>query len=105
MKGPSPISNASTVDPKPTDHPHTFVEYFAGIGLFRMGLEQAGWQVVHANDWSDERAQMYSGFFGESYQVRDVFSLNAEAIPEATIATCSFACIDLSLAGKREGIN
>jgi len=105
MKGPSPISNASTVDPKPTDHPHTFVEYFAGIGLFRMGLEQAGWQVVHANDWSDERAQMYSGFFGESYQVRDVFSLNAEAIPEATLATCSFPCIDLSLAGKREGIN
>ena len=105
MNGPSPLSNANVVDPEQPGPPLTFVEYFAGIGLFRMGLEQAGWQVVHANDWSDERAQMYSGFFGESYQVRDVFSLSAEDIPEATLATCSFPCIDLSLAGKREGIN
>ncbi len=83
----------------------SFVEYFAGIGLFRMGLEAAGWKVVYANDWSAEREQMYKGFFGESYLVRDVFSLEAEAIPQATLATCSFPCIDLSLAGKGKGIN
>ena len=88
-----------------TSLPLTFVEYFAGIGLFRMGLEAAGWQVVYANDWSAEREQMYRGFFGESYLVRDVFSLAAEDIPQATVATCSFPCIDLSLAGKGEGIN
>ena len=38
-----------------TELPLTFVEYFAGIGLFRMGLEAAGWLVVYANDWSPER--------------------------------------------------
>ena len=90
---------------KSIDLPLTFVEYFAGIGLFRMGLEAAGWQVVFANDWSSERQQMYRGFFGESYFVQDVFSLAAEDIPQATVATCSFPCIDLSLAGKGEGIN
>ncbi len=83
----------------------TFVEYFAGIGLFRMGLEAAGWQVVFANDWSPEREQMYKGFFDESYKAQDIFSLAAEEIPQATLATCSFPCIDLSLAGKGEGIN
>ena len=88
-----------------TDLPLTFVEYFAGIGLFRMGLEAAGWQVVYANDWSAEREQMYRGFFGESYLVQDIFSLVAEEIPQATVATCSFPCVDLSLAGKRAGIN
>ena len=88
-----------------TDLPLTFVEYFAGIGLFRMGLEAADWQVVYANDWSAEREQMYKGFFGESYLAQDVFSLEAEGIPQATLATCSFPCIDLSLAGKGEGIN
>ena len=85
--------------------PLTVAEYFAGIGLFRMGLEAAGWQVVYANDWSPERAQMYGGFFGEQYQVRDIFSVNPDDVPQATLATCSFPCIDLSLAGKREGIN
>lgn len=25
-------------------------EFFAGIGLMRLGLEQAGWRVVWAND-------------------------------------------------------
>lgn len=87
--------------------PLTFAEYFAGIGLFRMGLQSAGWRVVYANDWSRERAQMYRGFFGEDerYEVKDIFAVNSRTIPPATLATCSFPCIDLSLAGKRTGIN
>ena len=85
--------------------PLTVAEYFAGIGLFRMGLEAAGWQVVYANDWSAERAQMYHGFFGDDYHIEDIFSVNPDAIPPATLATCSFPCIDLSLAGKQQGIN
>ena len=87
--------------------PLTFAEYFAGIGLFRMGLEAAGWRVVYANDWSGERAQIYKGFFGESehYELKDIFAVDFENIPSATLATCSFPCIDLSLAGKGKGIN
>lgn len=85
--------------------PLTFVEYFAGIGLFRMGLESAGWQLLYGNDWSAERAQIYRGFFGEDYELRDVFAVDSREIPQATLATCSFPCIDLSLAGKGEGIN
>lgn len=85
--------------------PLTVAEYFAGIGLFRMGLEAAGWRVAYANDWNAERAQMYRGFFGEGYEVKDIFSVALEEVPQTTLATCSFPCIDLSLAGKREGIN
>ena len=85
----------------------TAAEYFAGIGLFRMGLEAAGWRVVYANDWSYERAQMYRGFFGRSdhYDIRDIFAVKSKYIPPTTLATCSFPCIDLSVAGKRKGIN
>ena len=85
--------------------PLTFVEYFAGIGLFRMGLESAGWQLLYANDWSAERAQMYKGFFGEDYETEDIFAVDSRDIPHATLATCSFPCVDLSLAGKGMGIN
>lgn len=94
----SPIANA----PKTS---LATAEYFAGIGLFRMGLEAAGWHVVYANDWSAERAQMYRGFFGEEYKVEDIFAVAPENVPEATLATCSFPCIDLSLAGNLKGIN
>lgn len=87
------------------EYPLTAAEYFAGIGLFRMGLERAGWQVVYANDWSRERAQMYGGFFGAAYPVKDIFAVDAADIPPVTLATGSFPCIDLSLAGNRRGLN
>ena len=28
----------------------TVAEYFAGIGLMRLGLDQGGWETVFAND-------------------------------------------------------
>ena len=86
-------------------YPFMAAEFFAGIGLFRMGLELAGWKIAYANDWSEERAQIYSGFFGETYQVRDVFSVDGEDVPQVTLATCSFPCIDLSLAGHMNGLD
>ena len=82
----------------------TVAEYFAGIGLFRMGLENAGWKVVYSNDWNAEREQIYRGFFGDGYEIKDVFNVRAEEVPHATLATCSFPCIDLSLAGNLEGL-
>ena len=41
----------------------TVAEFFAGIGLMRMGLERAGWQVVWANDIDDDKMKMYRGHF------------------------------------------
>ncbi len=83
----------------------TAAEYFAGIGLFRMGLENAGWTIAYANDWDPHRAMVYEGFFSERYEVRDVFSVSAKDVPHTTLATCSFPCIDLSLAGNRRGLD
>ena len=73
----SPVGTAPRV-------PLTFAEYFAGIGLFRMGLESLGWQCVYANDWSSERAQIYEGFFGERYDVKDIFSVPSSLVTQNT---------------------
>ena len=91
------LSQASVISP-------TVAEYFAGIGLFRMGLEDAGWKIVYANDWNAEREQIYRGFFDDGYEVKDVFNICAEEIPNVTLATCSFPCVNLSLAGNLEGL-
>ena len=83
----------------------TVAEYFAGIGLFRMGLERAGWKVTYANDWDPKRASIYKGFFGDAYEVKDLFAVDVRDVPRTTLATCSFPCIDLSLAGNFRGLN
>lgn len=86
----------------------TVAEYFAGIGLMRMGLERCGWRVVWANDISEQKFQLYRAFFPDAerkYVVADVFQIDPETVPETALATCSFPCINLSVAGRMEGIN
>ena len=85
----------------------TVAEYFAGIGLVRLGLEQAGWRVEFANDFDPQKQEMYAAYFDEApghYIVEDVFKLGAETIPRTLLATSSFPCIDLSLAGNLNGM-
>jgi DNA (cytosine-5)-methyltransferase 1 len=85
----------------------TVAEYFAGIGLVRMGLQPHGWQVVFANDISEKKHEMYKDFFPdakEHYLTDDIFKIDPDSIPPAYLATCSFPCIDLSLAGNMNGI-
>jgi DNA (cytosine-5)-methyltransferase 1 len=86
----------------------TCAEYFAGIGLVRLGLEQAGWDVVFANDWAHSKYEMYAAHFKDAskhYKVQDIFSVHPSDIPNTLLATASFPCIDLSLAGNLEGID
>ena len=101
----SPAGNTVDYYPPHLSDLMTVAEYFAGIGLFRMGLERAGWKVIYANDWDPERAMMYEGFFDDRYDIKNVFSITAENVPQTTLATCSFPCIDLSLAGNRRGLD
>lgn len=85
----------------------TVAEYFAGIGLVRMGLQPFGWQIVFANDISRKKQEMYRDFFPDAvdhYAVEDVFDVDPLKVPSAILATCSFPCVDLSLAGNMNGI-
>lgn len=85
----------------------TVAEYFAGIGLVRLGLERAGWNVIFANDIAAEKYEMYSSYFQdapEHYRLGDIFELDVTSIPETILATSSFPCIDLSLAGNQNGL-
>lgn len=85
----------------------TFLEFFAGIGLARMGLERAGWQCVFANDFDPKKLEMHEGHWGKdlTYALGDIHHLDPVEVPEAEMAWASFPCIDLSLAGNRAGLN
>ncbi len=86
----------------------TTAEYFAGIGLVRMGLKPCGWKVLFANDVSPKKYEMYKSFFpdaGQHYILENIFNIEPNQVPITTLATCSFPCIDLSLAGNMNGIS
>lgn len=83
-------------------------EFFAGIGLMRLGLERQGWRVTFANDIDPQKQATYSGHFGEAegpFVLGDIHTLSSDSVPDVTLATASFPCTDLSLAGSREGIH
>ncbi len=85
----------------------TVAEFFAGIGLMREGLEKSGWKVVSANDIDPVKYRLYKNHFKDSedhFILDDIHNLTADQIPTVTLATASFPCTDLSLAGRRAGL-
>ena len=85
----------------------TCAEFFAGIGLMRLGLEKAGWSVRFANDIDEQKFEIYRSNFdcSDGHFVRgDVHNLTSDEVPTVALATASFPCNDLSLAGSRQGL-
>jgi len=81
-------------------------EFFAGIGLVRLALENHGWQIAFANDIDPEKYEMYKANFGaDHFVLDDVHKLSPERIPACDLFTASFPCNDLSIAGAWEGLN
>ncbi len=88
------------------------LEFFAGIGLARMGLENAGFQVVWANDYEVDKKSLYEGHFADAkhgadhrFVLGDVAKVTGASLPQdASLAWASSPCTDLSLAGARAGL-
>jgi DNA (cytosine-5)-methyltransferase 1 len=86
----------------------TFAEFFSGIGLMRLGLEASGWQLRFANDIDPEKCKMYRAHFpdaGDHLVESDIHELDASSLPTVALATASFPCNDLSIAGAMKGLN
>ena len=82
-------------------------EFFAGIGLMRMGLDKEGWSTVWANDLDEKKWEMYRANFNAGvceFVLEDVHKVDGKDIPDIELATASFPCNDLSLAGSRHGL-
>ncbi|MDR1078013.1 MAG: DNA (cytosine-5-)-methyltransferase, partial [Propionibacteriaceae bacterium] len=85
------------------------LEFFAGVGLARLGLERAGFEVVWSNDHAPAKRAMYQAHFQDgpehSYVVGDVAAVRAAELPgDIQLAWASSPCTDLSLAGARSGL-
>lgn len=84
----------------------TFLDFFAGIGGFRLGLELAGHKCIGFCEKDKFAVKSYRAMFdteGEWY-ADDVTKLKSEDIPYADIWCFGFPCQDISVAGKQRGI-
>tara|TARA_R100000789_G_scaffold2244_1_gene5750 strand:+ start:59 stop:976 length:918 start_codon:yes stop_codon:yes gene_type:complete len=83
-----------------------FIELFAGIGGFRVGLELAGHECVWANEWLERPRRIYKRNFGEYPNDKDIRAINLSSeIPKADLLTAGFPCATFSIAGKRTGFH
>jgi len=86
-------------------------ELFAGIGGFRIGLENAGHRVVWSNQWEpttkrQDASECYVTHFGrENHSNEDICKVVIDDIPEHDLLVGGFPCQDYSVAAtKAEGI-
>ena len=82
----------------------TFVDLFAGIGGFRIALEQLGGRCVYASEF-DTSAQKTYGMNHGVVPFGDItLQENKDRIPEGVDVLCAgFPCQPFSLAGLRKG--
>lgn len=84
----------------------TFVDLFAGIGGFRIALEQLGGRCVYASEF-DKSAQKTYGINHGVVPFGDItLQANKDLVPEGVDVLCAgFPCQPFSLAGLRKGFS
>ncbi len=91
---------------RPAKPPRTpaSLDFFAGSGLVRVGLEP-DFRTVWANDNCAKKAAVFAANFGSAgFFLGNIENVRGADLPEADLAWASFPCQDLSLAGNMQGM-
>lgn len=83
-----------------------FVDFFAGIGGIRLGLEQAGHKCVGFCEFDKYARTAYKAMYdteGE-WENHDVRTVKPYDVPDADLWCFGFPCQDISVAGKQKGL-
>ncbi len=89
----------------PVDNPKfKFIDLFAGIGGFRLAMQNLGGKCVFTSEWDSEAKRTYKANFGER-PFGDITKEETKAfIPDNFDLLCAgFPCQAFSIAGKRGG--
>ena len=80
-----------------------FIELFAGIGGFRLGLEKATHECVWANEFLEKPRSIYEYNFKHAPDGRDIRTIQPDEIPDCDLLVGGFPCATFSVAGRRTG--
>lgn len=92
--------------PAPKEFDFKFIDLFAGIGGFRMALQQLKGKCVFSSEWDSEAQKTYFANFGE-VPFGDITSEDTKKyVPNNFDILCAgFPCQAFSIAGKRGGFD
>ena len=80
----------------------TFIDLFAGIGGFRIAMQNLGGNCVFSSEIDKYAKQTYEINFGE-VPFGDITRIDENNIPEHDVLCAGFPCQSFSIAGKRKG--
>lgn len=84
----------------------TFIDLFAGIGGFRMAMQNLGGKCVYSSEWDEQAKRTYYANYGEVPFGDITLEETKRFIPNDFDILCAgFPCQAFSLAGKRRGFN
>ena len=79
---------------------------FSGIGGIDLGFQQAGFDIVWANEFDKDAAKTYRKNFGDKHLVEgDIKGISAADIPKFDVLVAGFPCQSFSIMGKQKGFN
>lgn len=81
----------------------TFVDWFAGIGGFRLAAEANNLKCVGACDNDKYARQTYAAKFGHEPEFSDAWEVIPDEVPDHDLFCGGFPCPAFSIAGKRLG--
>lgn len=84
----------------------TFLDLFAGIGGFRLGMEKAGHKCLGHCEYDKFANLSYNAMHKpkeDEWFERDIREIRTENIPRADVWCFGFPCQDISVAGKQFG--
>lgn len=88
----------------PENPKFTFIDLFAGIGGFRMAMQNLGGQCVFSSEWDAQAQKTYFANYGEVPFGDITLESTKQFIPDNFDILCAgFPCQAFSLAGKRLG--
>jgi DNA (cytosine-5)-methyltransferase 1 len=90
--------------PTPKTYTFKFIDLFAGIGGFRIALQNIGGKCIFSSEWDKEAQRTYKANFGEVPFGDITKEETKEYIPDGFEILCAgFPCQAFSIAGRRGG--
>jgi DNA (cytosine-5)-methyltransferase 1 len=84
--------------PPPSTYSFTFIDLFAGIGGFRIAMQENGGKCIFSCEWDKYAQRTYEANFGER-PFGDIRKISNSDIPDHDILCAGFPCQPFSLAG------
>jgi DNA (cytosine-5)-methyltransferase 1 len=83
-----------------------FIDLFAGLGGFHVGLEQLGMECVFASELNKELRELYRHNYGlaDEFVRGDIRDVNVSDIPAHDMLCAGFPCQPFSKAGAQAGL-